>query len=42
MWRSLGVTVVWGLTVSTLITLVLIPTLYCSLTNRTEKRRKKK
>ena len=42
MWRSLGVTVVWGLSVSTLITLVLIPTVYCSFTNRMEKRKNKK
>ena len=42
MWRSLGVTVVWGLTVSTLITLVLIPTVYCSFTNWMEKRQAKK
>lgn len=28
MWRSMGMTVAWGLSVSTLITLVLIPTLY--------------
>ena len=42
LWRSLGVTVVWGLTISTLITLVLIPTLYCSLTTRMEKRRNRK
>ena len=42
LWRSLGVTVVWGLTVSTLITLVLIPTVYCSFTNRMERRKNKK
>lgn len=30
MWKSLGVTVCWGLSVSTLITLILIPTIYCS------------
>ena len=29
MWRSMGMTVAWGLSVSTLITLVLIPVLYC-------------
>ena len=38
MWRGLGVTVCWGLTISTLITLVLIPTVYCSFTNRMERR----
>ena len=42
MWRSLGVTVVWGLTVSTLITLVLIPTVYCSFSNKMEKRKNRK
>ena len=42
MWRSLGVTVCWGLTVSTLITLVLIPTVYCAFSNRMERRRNKK
>ena len=42
MWRSLGVTVVWGLTVSSLITLVLIPTVYCSFTYRVERRKNKK
>ena len=41
LWNSLGVTVCWGLTVSTLITLVLIPTVYCSLTYRIEKRKNK-
>ena len=42
MWRSLGVTVCWGLSISTLITLVLIPTVYCSFTTRMERRRNKK
>ena len=42
MWRSLGITVCWGLTVSTLVTLILIPTVYCSLTTHKEERRKKK
>ncbi len=28
MWRSMGMTVAWGLSVSTIITLILIPTLY--------------
>ena len=30
MWRSMGMTVAWGLAFSTLITLVLIPTIYCT------------
>ena len=41
MWRPLGITVCWGLSISTLITLVLIPTLYCSLSYRMERRKKK-
>lgn len=39
MWRSLGVTVCWGLTISTLVTLVLIPTVYCAFSYRQEKRK---
>ena len=42
MWKSLGVTVCWGLSVSTVVTLILIPTVYCALCVRQEKRRKKK
>ena len=42
MWRSLGVTVCWGLSVSTLVTLVLIPTVYCSICVHREKREQKK
>ena len=42
MWRSLGMTVCWGLSVSTLITLVLIPTVYCSFTSLQERRKNKK
>ncbi len=42
MWRPLGITVCWGLSISTLITLVLIPTLYCSLSYSMEKRKNKK
>ncbi len=33
-WQPMGITVVFGLTVSTLITLVLIPTLFASFTGR--------
>lgn len=29
MWRSMGMTVAWGLAISTLITLIIIPVLYC-------------
>ena len=42
MWNSLGVTVAWGLSVSTLITLVLIPALYCSLETRAVRRKQRK
>ena len=41
MWRALGVTVCWGLSISTLVTLVLIPTVYCSICVRQDKRKKK-
>ena len=41
-WRSLGVTVCWGLSISTLITLVLIPTIYCVFATRQEKRAARK
>ncbi len=41
MWRSLGVTVCWGLSISTLVTLVLIPTLYCAFASRQERRKNK-
>ena len=36
MWVSLGVTVAWGLSISTLVTLVLIPTIYCVFATRQE------
>ena len=39
MWRSLGMTVCWGLSFSTLITLVLIPAVYCVFAARQEKRK---
>ncbi len=42
LWRSLGMTVCWGLTISTLVTLVLIPTIYCSLATAQEKRKAKR
>lgn len=42
MWRSLGMTVCWGLTVSTLVTLILIPTVYCSFATMQEKRKARK
>lgn len=42
MWTSLGVTVCWGLTISTLVTLVLIPAVYCVFATRQEKRQNRK
>lgn len=42
MWRSLGMTVAFGLTISTLVTLVLIPTIYCVFASRKERRMKRK
>ena len=41
MWRSLGMTVCWGLSISTLVTLVLIPTVYCVFATRQERKIKK-
>ena len=38
MWRSMGMTVAWGLSVSTLITLVLIPVIFASISSRREKK----
>ena len=42
LWRSLGMTVCWGLSFSTLITLFLIPTGYCALALLQERRRSKR
>jgi HAE1 family hydrophobic/amphiphilic exporter-1 len=42
MWNSLGMSVAWGLSFSTLITLIFIPTLYATFAARGEKRRTKK
>ena len=41
MWRSLGMTVCWGLSISTLVTLVLIPSVYCVFATRQERKIKK-
>jgi HAE1 family hydrophobic/amphiphilic exporter-1 len=41
MWRSMGMTVVWGLSISTLVTLVLVPVLYCIFAGRGVKRQRK-
>ena len=42
MWRSLGMVVAWGLSISTLVTLVIIPTVYASLASMQERRAAKK
>ena len=42
MWRSLGMTVAWGLSVSTLVTLVLIPILYSCFASFGEWRKNRK
>ena len=42
MWRSLGMVVAWGLTVSTLVTLVIIPTVYASMASWQERRAARK
>ena len=42
MWRSLGMVVAWGLSISTLVTLVIIPTLYASLASWQERRAARK
>ncbi|MBQ7749600.1 MAG: efflux RND transporter permease subunit [Bacteroidales bacterium] len=42
MWRGLGTTVAWGLSVSTVITLVLIPVLYCGITEHRARRKNRK
>ncbi len=38
MWQSLGMTVCWGLSISTVVTLVLIPTVYCIFALRQERK----
>jgi HAE1 family hydrophobic/amphiphilic exporter-1 len=42
MWNSLGMSVAWGLSFSTLITLILIPTLYAIFASIGVKRQAKK
>jgi len=42
MWRSLGMVVAWGLSVSTLVTLVIIPTVYASMATWQDRRAAKK
>ncbi|MBO5876594.1 MAG: efflux RND transporter permease subunit, partial [Bacteroidales bacterium] len=42
MWRSLGMVVAWGLSVSTLVTLVIIPTVYASMSSWQQRRKARK
>ena len=42
MWRPLGVAVIGGLTVSTILTLILVPVLYCSFAGIGIRRTRKK
>ena len=42
MWRSLGMVVAWGLSISTLVTLVIIPTVYASMSSWQERRKARK
>ena len=42
MWRSLGMVVAWGLSISTLVTLVIIPTVYASMASWQERRAERK
>jgi HAE1 family hydrophobic/amphiphilic exporter-1 len=39
MWRSMGMTVAWGLSISTLVTLVLIPVIYCMFKTKRKNRK---
>ena len=42
MWRSLGITVAWGLSISSLVTLVIIPTIYTSFVEGSQRRKARK
>ena len=42
MWRSMGMTVAWGLSVSTLITLIIVPTVYAVFAGNGVKRKRRK
>ena len=42
MWKSMGMTVAWGLAFSTLITLIIVPTVYCVFARNGIKKRRKK
>lgn len=42
MWRSMGMTVAWGLSVSTLITLIIVPVVYSVFAGNGVRRRRRK
>ena len=42
MWKSMGMTVAWGLGVSTLITLIIVPTVYAVFAGNGVRRRRRK
>jgi HAE1 family hydrophobic/amphiphilic exporter-1 len=42
MWHAMGMTVAWGLSISTLITLIIVPVVYCIFAANGVKRRRKK
>lgn len=42
MWRPMGMTVAWGLSISTLITLIIVPVVYCIFAGNGVKRKRKK
>ena len=41
-WRPLGVTMLGGLTVSTIVTMLFVPTLYAAVESRIKKKKEKK
>ncbi|MDR2119090.1 MAG: efflux RND transporter permease subunit [Tannerellaceae bacterium] len=42
MWHAMGMTVAWGLSISTLITLIIVPVIYCVFAANGLKRKRKK
>lgn len=42
MWKSMGMTVAWGLSASTLITLIIVPVVYCVFAGNGIRRRRRK
>jgi HAE1 family hydrophobic/amphiphilic exporter-1 len=41
-WRPMGITVIGGLVVSTLVTMIIVPTMYAVLATKGERRKKEK